>query len=214
MTISKKNPTTPLWLSVARVGLAGLILLAIIIQGRQSLGNGFPLSHFVSYFTIQSNLFAAAVLFWGGALQFRGLPKARRDVIRGAAVLYLSVTGVVYGVLLAGYQEELQTTIPWVDTVLHRIIPLALVADWLLEPPDYAFSLNTKYLWLIYPVAYVTYSLIRGAMVGWYPYPFLDPSQPGGYSTVIAYAVGIAIFALFLAAVINLIGQRVRITVG
>jgi hypothetical protein len=33
------------------------------------------------------------------------------------------------------YQEELQITIPWVDTVVHKILPLVMVADWLIAPP-------------------------------------------------------------------------------
>jgi len=33
-------------------------------------------------------------------------------------------------------------------------------------------------IFLVYPVAYGAYSLIRGPIVDWYPYPFLDPQVP------------------------------------
>jgi len=33
--------------------------------------------------------------------------------------------------------------------------------------------------WLLYPLAYLVYTLIRGAQVDWYPYPFLDVSRHG-----------------------------------
>ena len=33
------------------------------------------------------------------------------------ALIYMAITGVVFALLLSGLQEELQTTIPWVDFV-------------------------------------------------------------------------------------------------
>ena len=45
----------------------------------------------------------------------------------------------------------------------------------------------------IFPLLYVTYTLIRGAITGWYPYPFLNPENAGSYGGVAAYAVAIAI---------------------
>jgi len=53
----------------------------------------------------------------------------RFDLLRGAAVVSMATIGNVYGLLVSGYQEALQTTIPWVDTVVHRVMPLAVVAD-------------------------------------------------------------------------------------
>lgn len=201
------------WIRAYRVVFAGLGVLAIVVQARQSLANGFPPANFLSFFTVQSNLFAAGVLLWAAATGLGEQGSLRRDLIRGAAVLYLSITGVVYAVLLAGYQEELQTTIPWVDAVLHRIITLVVVTDWLLEPPAHPLTLRQAIVWLIYPILYVTYSLLRGPLVGWYPYPFLNPSQSGGYTAVAAYSVGIAIFSVFLTWLLVTIGRHVRLRV-
>jgi hypothetical protein len=50
-------------------------------------------------------------------------------------------------------------------------------------------------LWLIFPLAWIGLTLIRGAVDGWYPYPFLDPDA-GGYRSV-GYHV-IAILAGFV----------------
>jgi hypothetical protein len=33
-------------------------------------------------------------------------------------------------------------------------------------------------------LAFLFLSLLRGAITGWYPYPFLNPSQPGGWLAV------------------------------
>ena len=204
----------PRWVRALRLVFAAVALLAIIVQARQSFANGFPPANFFSFFTIQSNLFAVAVLFWTVAARGASQPSVRRDLVRGAAVLYLSITGVVYGVLLAGYQQELQTTIPWVDTVLHKIIPLVMLMDWLIEPPAHRLSFRRAFVWLAYPVVYVTYSLLRGPLVGWYPYPFLNPAQPGGYAAVAAYSVGIAAFSLLLTWLLVTIGKHARLVVA
>jgi hypothetical protein len=42
--------------------------------------------------------------------------------------------------------------------------------------------------WLAYPAAYCTYTLLRGAVSGWYPYPFLDANTLG-YARVSVNAV-------------------------
>ncbi|MGA8046237.1 MAG: Pr6Pr family membrane protein, partial [Dermatophilaceae bacterium] len=67
------------------------------------------------------------------------------------------------------------TAVPWDNTVLHYIVPVAMLVDYLLDRPRRRLSFRASLLWLIYPLAYAGYSLIRGAIVDWYPYPFLDP---------------------------------------
>lgn len=199
-----------------RVAFALLTLAAIGYQffARTEVPDFEPVNFF-SFFTVQSNLFAAVVLLsvaWRGMAA--GPPSSRLDLVRGAAVLYLATTGVVYGLLLAGYQEELQTTIPWVDTVLHRVMPLVMVADWLVDPPRTPIAPRRALVWLLYPLAYVVYSLIRGPIAGWYPYPFLDPDAAGGYAGVGLYCVGIAVGVAAFAWLTATVGRRVRLSFG
>jgi hypothetical protein len=112
------------WIRACRALFALLTLVAVAVQFTHSTRNlGFPAANFFSFFTIESNLFAAAVLLWTASAIANRSPASVVDRIRGAAVLYMAITGTVYGLLLAGYQQELQTTIPWLDTVLHRLIP-------------------------------------------------------------------------------------------
>ena len=91
----------------------------------------------------------------------------------------MAITGVVFALLLSGLQEELQTTIPWVDFVVHKLMPVVLVADWLVDPPRHRLPRWTVLAWLSYPLAWVTYTLVRGEAVDWYPYPFVDVSRLG-----------------------------------
>ena len=174
--------------ALARVFFAALTLAAIVTQlaDLAAAGTLNPVSYF-SYFTIDSNVIAAAVLLIGAA-RWRSEPTETFDLVRGAAVVYLSVTGIVFTLLLSN--TDVDTAIPWVNTVVHELMPIVIVADWLLDPPRARITLRRGLLWLIFPLAWIAYTLIRGSLVGLYPYPFLDPAN-GGYATVALYSVAI-----------------------
>src|SRR5215204_3975253 len=65
--------------------------------------------NFFRFFTIESNILAAGVLLYGVSRPTMIGRSPTHDLVRGAAVLYMTVTFIVYGVLLSGYQEALQT---------------------------------------------------------------------------------------------------------
>ncbi len=189
---------------IYRLGFAILTLAAIGTQLVSLAGNGTlnPVNYF-SYFTIDSNLIAAAVLLIGAAT-WRGRRSPRRDLIRGGAVVYMSVTGVVFTLLLRN--TDVDTAIPWVNSVVHEVIPMVMLADWLLDPPQMRLSFRQGSFWLGFPLVWIIYTLIRGALTGRYPYPFLDPAN-GGYGSVAAYSLAILVFMLVVCAVVVWLGN-------
>ena len=189
-----------LLLAVYRVGFAALTLYAIWTQASDLANRGVlnPIN-FLSYFTIQSNLIGVAVFLWGAAT-FRRPRSARFDLVRGGATLYLTVTLIVFAILLSG--TDVDTAIPWVNTVVHEVFPLAVIVDWLIDPPAEAISFRRSWWWLAYPLGWTAYTLIRGPIAGWYPYPFLDPAN-GGYGTVAVYVVAILVFGVVLCFVLS-----------
>ena len=162
--------------------------------------------NFFSYFTIESNLIAVAALLLAAAT-WRGPRSANIDFFRGAATTYMTVTFVVFALLLA--DTDVDTAIVWVDRVLHRVIPIVMMADWLLDPPSARIDLRRAWWWVAYPMAWVVYTMIRGAIVGTYPYPFLDPAN-GGYGVVLAYSVAILVGMLAFIWGIVSIGNAMR----
>ena len=190
------------WIRGYRVvfALSGIIAMAYQFNHSYNDNPDFKASNFFSFFTIQGNIISAAVLLAAGLTSLGDRPTRRFDLIRGAAVSYISLVGIVYGVLLTGYEETLQTSEPWVNTTLHRIIPLVMVADWLIDRPRTRIEFRQALYWMIYPLAYLAYTLIRGPIVDWWPYPFLNPHhEDQGYGVVAIYCVGIAIgFVAFI----------------
>jgi len=186
-----------------RVGFAALTLVAILAQAADLAGRGVldPVS-FLSYFTIQSNLIAVAV-FLIGAARWRSPSSPTWDLVRGQSVLVMTVTLIVFALLLSG--TDVDTALQWVDLVVHRIMPIAVMIDWVIDPPT-PISFRRSLRWLIYPLAWVGYALIRGALTGRYPYPFLDPAN-GGYGTVAVYIVAILILGIVLCGAIAWVGS-------
>jgi hypothetical protein len=195
-------------LNLARLAFATTAIVAMTYQfAVLNAEPGYAKGNFFSFFTIQSNILAVAALF---ALVLVS-PATRTplfDGARSAAVLYIAITGVVFALLLAGLQEELQTTTPWVDFVVHKLMPVVLVADLLVDRPHHRLPRWTVLAWLAYPVAWFVYTLARGARVDWYPYPFVDVSELG-YGGVLARAVGLAVaFAAAGAALLWVANRR------
>jgi hypothetical protein len=160
----------------------------------------FVLDQYLSFFTIQSNLLASFVLATEAAGGL-GLSSRRRDSLRGALVLYLGITGVVYAVLLARLPMVQQIVNPWADMVLHYGMPIWILVDWLIAPPSSKISFRRALKWLIYPLTYLFLTLLRGAWTDWYPYPFLNPNSSGGWT-----AVAIVCSVITLAATLSIWG--------
>ena len=86
-------------------------------------------------------------------------------------------------------------------------MPVVLVADWLIDPPRHRLSFRIGLAWLLYPLAYLVYTLIRGARVDWYPYPFLDVSRHGYGGVLLNCAVMLVGFVAAAAAFVA-VGNR------
>ncbi|AYE32083.1 Pr6Pr family membrane protein [Burkholderia pseudomallei] len=166
----------------------------------------FRLDNFLSYFTQLSSLYTAIVLLAGLWLATKP-PSQRYESARGAVVLYMAITGIVYELLLAHLDAVHHATPYYTNWILHRVIPIAVFLDWLYVAPRVRIDWSQLARWLAFPVAYLGYTLVRGALIDWYPYPFVDP-RAHGYLMVAAYSGAIAAGSIGFAALIVLLGNR------
>jgi hypothetical protein len=183
--------------------LSILIVLAAMVAQAKILADAgaFDATRFFAFFTIQSNLVGVAAFSWlvarPDATRGRGI-----ELLRAGAAVYLTVTFFVVIVLLSGVDVQLQLV--WVDVVLHKIFPVVVVLDWLLDPPHVRLALRDIGVLIVYPLIWTGLTMIRGAVdpAHSYPYPFLNPDN-GGYGQVLVTAVAVTIgFVLISAAII------------
>jgi hypothetical protein len=135
------------------------------------------LINYFSYFTVEANLLVALMLtitcVRPQAEQFLTTPS-----VRSALVVYMIIVGVVYAVLLRNlwHPQGLQLL---ADRVLHDAIPFLYPLYWLAYLPKGSLRWSDPAWWLVFPVVYFLYSMLRGAAFGTYLYPFFDVAQLG-----------------------------------
>ncbi|MEU4742461.1 Pr6Pr family membrane protein [Actinosynnema sp. NPDC023658] len=157
---------------------------------------GVRLVRLFSYFTIQSNLFVlvvAVTLALRPARDGRGWRVARLDALLG-----ITITGVVYAILLAPLVHPVGVAW-WVNLGFHRLAPLLAVLGWLLFGPRPRLDRATvARALLIWPVLWIAYTFVHGALTDWYPYPFLDAAELG-FGAALRNAVLVLVVAAVLA---------------
>ena len=186
------------------VGVA--VILAAIVAQMKVLADAGRLDavNFLSFFTIQSNLIGAAAL--AATAQYADRRPRWLDWLRGAATVYLTITFVVVIALLQGIDVGLQ--LAWVDFALHKLSPVIVLLDFVLDPPRTRLSTRDALRWLVYPLVWLAYTLVRGGAVGWYPYPFLDPAHSGGYGSVAVTSLIILIAGAGVSIAVAWLGNR------
>jgi hypothetical protein len=110
---------------------------------------------------------------------------------------------VVVIVLLSDVDVGLQ--LAWVDFVLHKLFPVVVVLDWILDPPSVRLAPRDALPWIGFPLLWRGFTLVRGAADGWYPYPFLDPAR-GGYGQVAVVAARITAGLVVISLALIVIG--------
>jgi hypothetical protein len=181
-----------------------VLQLVLVWKGHSVLDQTEPpdlatrLVRYLSYLTIWSNVLVA----WSAATLALGLDRDTRAwrALRLDAVIVCFGGGVVHFFLLRPVLDVHGADL-LADRLLHLVVPLLAVAGWFLFGPRGRVSRSDLLPFLALPVLWLVYTLLRGAFVTWYPYPFLDVAEHG-YGRVLLTCVGVGGFlvALFLGA--------------
>jgi hypothetical protein len=164
---------------------------------------------YFSFFTILTN-FLVALVFTAAAV--RPLSPwgqwVLRPSVQASTAVYIAIVGIVYQLLLRHLWNPQGAQ--WVaDVLLHSVIPVGYVLYWWLFAPRDELSWKNAIGWLVYPGAYLVYTLARGAVSGFYPYPFVDVTALG-YGGVLARAAGLMLVFLGMGLLIVAIARWKR----
>lgn len=169
----------------------------------------------LSFFTIWTNILVAAVFALSAARTWQRRPDVA-PLWRGGALLFILITGLVFHLVLANPSSPFNVTAELdkltgakavANQLLHTVTPIGAALDFLLLTTPRTLRPRHAVQWLAYPLAYVTFALVRGALLapgtkGRYPYPFIDVAQYGYARVALNAAVlGLFFYALGLALV-------------
>ena len=124
-----------------------------------------------------------------------------------ALAVYITIVGAVYNIILRflwaphGLQR-------FVDEALHSLIPTLFIIYWFAWIPKKSLEWKHAFPWLVYPLVYCVYIMIRGAFSSLYPYPFIDVTALG-YSKVILNSLVLSFVFLIVGLLYVGIGKLI-----
>ena len=192
------KPTTPRAVhGLVAVGATVAVVwqLVLVVNGAAVLDEtaakslGTRLVEFISYFTILSNLLVIVV----SAVLARDPAQDGRvwRVVHLATVVGITVAGVVHWFLLRPILD-LSGSSYVVDKLLHVVVPLLFVTAWVAVGPRRQSTRAEVLPSLLWPLLWGAYTLVRGALVHFWPYPFIDVDALG-WGQVLLNLAGVAV---------------------
>lgn len=181
----------------AVLAFAGVALQLILnvpddAHGYGALGEAL---HTLAFFTITSNALVGVVAVLRARDPLRSGPWF--DASWLASLVMISVTGIIYWLLLAG--DPLTGPDWWANLLTHTLTPAAAVLSWLLVGPHGRLRFGLIPRMLVIPVAWLVMAMVRGAVSEYYAYYFMDVTTLG-YGAALLNLLGVVVFAMVLAS--------------
>lgn len=192
------------------VGLAllGSVIWQVVDRIRVDL---FRPTEYFAFFSITTAVLAGLVVLFSGLMLLQGKSESERlSIFRLSAAVSMIIVGVVYHALLgdsAVDPRDIGYDWPRVpNLVIHTYAPILIALDYLFSVKGPKL-LWRKALWVVvYPLVWLSFSLIRGLNDGWWPYWFINPGSEGGVIGMLTYIFAIA--AAFIALGFVVLGLR------
>jgi hypothetical protein len=150
----------------------------LIIQNRET---DIPETtiRFFSFFTILTNMLVT-LYFTYRVLGFsmKPLDLFSKKTALTALTAFILIVGLVYQFVLRQVWEPtgMQRLI---DELLHSVMPLYMLVYWFVFDAKEKIKFRDIIMWLLYPLFYLTFILVRGHFYNYYPYPFLNIPEIG-----------------------------------
>lgn len=197
-----KPPATwsRLWFAVTALCVAGGVTISVVTAALSSTGHFHtPVErafNTFTFFTVDSNLIVGVTVLLLAFNPDRTSPVFA--TFRLIGIVAITVTGLVYHVALAGL-FDLQGWDQLGNQLVHTVVPILAVVGWLMFGPRGLTSARIALWSLAFPIAWLGFTLIRGAIVHWYPYPFIDVTRLG-YGGTLLNCGWVSLLLLGLAA--------------
>lgn len=199
-----------------RVLIPLALFFSVVWQITDRLANDlFRPAEYFAYFSIQGTLICSVVLGVTGIRALQGLSDTKLiHIVRLSTTVYVTVISVVYNALLRGLPGDVRDAgyqwpvIP--NEIIHVWGPIVMVLDWLLVAGFASVRLRAAFWVVLYPIAWILFSVVRGNIDGWWAYWFLDPTDEAGIPGMLSYIFGIAALMIGLGFLLSLFAKALR----
>ena len=189
---------------MAIVGWCGLVIqLDLVLLARWTSGASLlgGLVNFFSFFTVLTNTLVAVVLTCVATRQpSKGRTFFLQPWVTSGITVSIIVVGVAYNLLLRQLWQP--QGLQWLaNELLHDVMPVLFTLYWWFCVPKGSLRVGHIGVWVLYPVLYFAYTLLRGHLLGVYPYPFIDVEKLG-YAQAFINACGVLAGFVLVALII------------
>ena len=189
---------------MAIVGWCGLVIqLDLVLLARWTSGASLlgGLVNFFSFFTVLTNTLVAVVLTCVATRQpSKGRTFFLQPWVTSGIAVSIIVVGVAYNLLLRQLWQP--QGLQWLaNELLHDVMPVLFTLYWWFCVPKGSLRVGHIGVWVLYPVLYFAYTLLRGHLLGVYPYPFIDVEKLG-YAQAFINACGVLAGFVLVALII------------
>ena len=192
----------------ALIGWFAIITQLYLIISNRVVSVPETIFRFFGYFTIDTNILVAlcfTFIFLNNRSRL-GIFFTKASTIT-ALTVYITIVGIVYNTILRPLWKP-QGLQMIVDELLHSVIPVYFILFWIFITTK-GLEWKHAFSWLIYPIVYMFYAIVLGAITNFYPYIFVDVNRHG-YLKVLSNA-GLVLFAiLMLSLVLVATGQVIK----
>lgn len=189
----------------------------LTLTGDSGKGVGELTLNFFSYFTVLMNVVVALALTGPALFPNSALGRwTASEGVRAAVAMYIAVVGLTYHFLLSHVWDP-QGWLFVSNGLLHYVMPIAFVLDWLVFTPKGRLRWSDAVKWLSVPLVYIVWTAIHGYASDWWPYWFVNLPALGLAKAAFWFAVMLALFlvvGLALVAIDRTIGRRDRTRVA
>lgn len=197
----KKN----LALVLALIGWATLITRLTVRIQTEEVPAYESVIRFLSYFTILSNLLIT-IFFTIMVLKPDGKGFWHKPGTLTALAAIMTFVGIIYHITLRPiWNPEGLDLIT--SEIHHTLVPLGTILFWYLYETKGVAPFSNLLKWLLYPVIYIVYVLIRGTFSDFYPYYFLDIST-NGLDKVLINAMALFVVITLFIFIFHIISKR------
>ena len=195
-----------------RLALGFALLGSVTWQVTDRIANGIfrPFEYF-AYFSIVSSIVAGVLALVSAYYLISDKPETKfLNIARLSLAAAMVIVGVVYHALLADVAGDVRDgdyawpVLP--NEIIHTYAPILLALEYLIALRSPVLRLRAALWVMVFPLAWLAFSIVRGLAENWWPYWFINPNGDGGVGSVVMYVA--AITAFFIAMGYLLHGVR------